>query len=346
MKDPKISIITPSFNRKHLIEKLVESIRGQSYQNWELLIVDDDSSDGTVDYLTKLCKQEPRIIIAKRKSQIKGANPCRNEGLGKATGDYLMFLDSDDLLFPNCLEQRSKQAEKFDNYDFLVFNGVFGDTEGTPSDILWNVETNESHLGRFIKSDSVWSISGGLFKTSFLHERKILFDESLARHQDVDFHIQVLLNTSNYRSLLYMQPDYIVRRHGVASISQKTNADFSLSGAKIANKLSLIRDKYPEDFRYLIDAKLLFEINHLLLRKHFSKAFYYLKINKIMPTISFSLFLFWIYSLMHLKLRGRFPSNDLNINTWIKIIWHSKRKSNIGIHYCGDSLYQANGYFN
>lgn len=92
MKNPKISIITSSFNRKHLIEKLVESIRGQSYQNWELLIVDDDSSDGTVEHLTKLYTQDARIIIASRASLIKGANPCRNEGLKKATGDYLCFL--------------------------------------------------------------------------------------------------------------------------------------------------------------------------------------------------------------------------------------------------------------
>ena len=273
MKDPKISIITPSFNRKHLIEKLVESIRGQSYQNWELLIVDDDSSDGTVNHLTKLYKQDPRIIIAKRKSQIKGANPCRNEGLRMATGAYLMFLDSDDLLFPYCLEQRSKQAEKFGNYDFLVFNGVFGDAEGTPSAILWNVETNESHLSRFIKSDSVWSISGGLFKTSFLHEREILFDESLARHQDVDFHIQVLLNTSNYKTLLSMQPDYIVRRHGVSSISQNTNADFSLSGAKIAGKLYTQRETRLYAFKELVEGKFFFETNHLLLRKHIKTAF-------------------------------------------------------------------------
>src|SRR5690554_1493275 len=273
MKDPKISIITPSFNRKHLIEKLVESIRGQSYQNWELLIVDDDSSDGTVEYLTKLYTQDARIIIAGRASQIKGANPCRNEGLGKATGDYLMFLDSDDLLFPNCLEQRSKQAEKFGNYDFLVLNGVFGDAKGSPSDILWNIETKESHLSRFIKSDSVWSISGGLFKTSFLHERKILFDELLARHQDVDFHIQVLLNTSNYKTLLSLQPDYIVRRHGVSSISQKVNADFSLSGSKIANKIYSLRETLLFEYKALIDGKFFYEINHLLLRKHIKTAF-------------------------------------------------------------------------
>jgi len=332
MKDPKISIITPSFNRKHLIEKLVESIRGQSYQNWELLIVDDDSSDGTVNHLTKLYKQDPRIIIAKRKSQIKGANPCRNEGLRMATGAYLMFLDSDDLLFPYCLEQRSKQAEKFGNYDFLVFNGVFGDAKGSPSDILWNIETKESHLSRFIKSDSVWSISGGLFKTSFLHEREILFDESLARHQDVDFHIQVLLNTSNYRSLLYMQPDYIVRRHGVASISQKTNADFSLSGAKIAGKLYPQRETRLYEFKELVEGKFFYEINHLLLRKHIKTAFQLIQKHELNFSNSFFLFTFWVYSALSLKLFKRFPKNSFNLSVWRAIINFEKRETNIGKH--------------
>ncbi|WNB92681.1 glycosyltransferase family 2 protein [Bacillus sp. NEB1478] len=93
---PLISIITPTFNSLKFIDQTVESVISQSYSNWEWIIVDDFSIDGTRDYLTNLSKRDSRIkTILQDKNN--GTAVARNTALHQAKGKYIAFLDSDDL---------------------------------------------------------------------------------------------------------------------------------------------------------------------------------------------------------------------------------------------------------
>ena len=97
-----ISVITPAFNAEKCISAAIQSVIGQTYQNWEMLIVDDCSSDNTVDVVEKFCALDSRIkLIRHLKNQ--GVATARNTALAQAKGAYIAFLDSDDMWMPQKL---------------------------------------------------------------------------------------------------------------------------------------------------------------------------------------------------------------------------------------------------
>ena len=96
-----ISIIIPVLNRQNEIEECIRSVFAQSYENWELLIIDNGSTDRTLDICQALAAQEPRIRLL---SAPRGVSLARNAGIEAAQGKYLFFLDSDDVIHPSMLE--------------------------------------------------------------------------------------------------------------------------------------------------------------------------------------------------------------------------------------------------
>ena len=116
-----VSIITPTFNREKYIEETIQSVISQTTSNWELIIIDDGSSDNTLEILNRYSKKDKRIHVYQRESKPKGANHCRNIGIEKSNGKYLMFLDSDDLLLPWCLDERIHFATKNHKKDVWIF---------------------------------------------------------------------------------------------------------------------------------------------------------------------------------------------------------------------------------
>ena len=99
MKSPLFSIILPTYNRRSLLPRAVESVLTQEYANWELIIIDDGSSDNTKEYVTGILNNK----IHYHYHENKGRSASRNKGLEKARGEYICFLDSDDELLSNYL---------------------------------------------------------------------------------------------------------------------------------------------------------------------------------------------------------------------------------------------------
>jgi glycosyltransferase involved in cell wall biosynthesis len=98
-----VSIITPSFNSEKFIAGTIQSVQNQTYQNWEMIIVDDCSSDKTVSIAEYFANNDNRITVYKLDKN-SGTGIARNTGLEKALGKYIAFLDADDLWKPNKLE--------------------------------------------------------------------------------------------------------------------------------------------------------------------------------------------------------------------------------------------------
>jgi teichuronic acid biosynthesis glycosyltransferase TuaG len=102
---PLVSVIVPCYNMERFISDTIDSVRRQTYSHWELLIVDDASTDGTVGVVQKHCAQDDRIhFVVKPKHS--GIADTRNQCLKMAKGRYLAFLDADDLWHPEKLEQQ------------------------------------------------------------------------------------------------------------------------------------------------------------------------------------------------------------------------------------------------
>lgn len=128
MKKPLVSIITPTYNSSKFINETVQSVRNQTYQNFEHIIVDDCSSDNTWMILEDLEKEDSRIKLL-RMDKNSGAALARNQAIQLAKGKYIAFLDSDDLWEPRKLElqvqfmHNNNIAFSFTNYKMIDENG-------------------------------------------------------------------------------------------------------------------------------------------------------------------------------------------------------------------------------
>ena len=99
-----ISILIPTYNRAALIVETLDSIKSQTYNNWECVIVDDGSTDNSREIIDGYCKEDSRFRYYDRpENHIKGANGCRNYAFKMSQGKWIKWLDSDDLLHENTL---------------------------------------------------------------------------------------------------------------------------------------------------------------------------------------------------------------------------------------------------
>ncbi|WP_022668864.1 glycosyltransferase family 2 protein [Desulfospira joergensenii] len=118
----KISIIMPCFNAEAHIEDSVKSVLNQTYKNFELIIIDDGSTDSSLSLATEIKTTDNRIKVINQKN--KGPGPARNRGLNEAKGDYIAFLDSDDYWSPDCLQKLEKAlSSNFSSPYGLVYCG-------------------------------------------------------------------------------------------------------------------------------------------------------------------------------------------------------------------------------
>lgn len=101
----KVSIIMPNYNCGKFLEETVNSVVNQTYQNWELLIVDDCSTDNSVEVIRNICEHDDRIKLFVNEEN-SGAAASRNLAMREATGKWIAFLDSDDLWLPEKLEKQ------------------------------------------------------------------------------------------------------------------------------------------------------------------------------------------------------------------------------------------------
>ncbi len=191
MNLPLVSIITPLFNCELYIEETLNSLLSQSYTNWESIIVDDGSTDASISIVEKMQKYDNRIFLYKRDNLPKGGSVCRNIGINKSNGKYIIFLDSDDLLSPSCVENRVKLIEQYQDLDFAVFPMKQFTTSPSEGEIISRLTAN-NHLAHFIATDCIWQITSPIWKKQILIALNG-FDEGLPRLQDPNLHMRALL---------------------------------------------------------------------------------------------------------------------------------------------------------
>lgn len=126
MDDPLVSIITPTYNCAKFIGETIETVLKQTYKNWEMIIVDDESKDNTEEIVSQY--NDERIKYTKLKEN-SGADVARNTAIDKANGKYIAFLDSDDLWEPEKLEKQIKFMKK-NNYNITATDYQKIDEEG------------------------------------------------------------------------------------------------------------------------------------------------------------------------------------------------------------------------
>lgn len=127
----KVSIITASYNYENYIKATIESVLNQTFSDWELIIVDDGSKDNSLEVIKSYCQKDNRIKLFQHENgENRGLAQTLKIGIANSSSKWIAFLESDDTITPNYLEEKLKIAEKYEDVDF-IFNNVhmFGDEE-------------------------------------------------------------------------------------------------------------------------------------------------------------------------------------------------------------------------
>jgi glycosyltransferase involved in cell wall biosynthesis len=290
----KSSIIIPTYNRSSYLGETLASVINQTDTNWEIIVVDDNSTDNTITMVSELCRKDNRIkLVVKPKHFKKGPASSRNLGFIESSGDYIIFLDSDDLLMPYCLQQRIEYSIKFPEFNCWVFNGAGFKKDDPAFLFLWNVARTQSDLERFFALDVPWQTAGPIWRKAALIESKLKWDAETEPMDDVDFHIGALLHQEIRHKVFWESPyDYLFRIGSSDNISQSNYYNQQKVEARFYFFL-----KYYES---LDDGKLLF-LRPILLNvlqtcvriKQYSKAYDFIRLsgNKKIITLSETRFL-------------------------------------------------------
>lgn len=200
---PKVSIVVPTFNRGQLLAQTLDSLIAQTVSDWECLVVDDHSTDGSFNEVKNQYVKETRISFQLRPNELqKGANACRNHGMEKAQGDFLIFLDSDDLLAPDCLERRLNTAKNHPEFNLWISKMTFfKETVGDDKRVVNKYDAlGNAYLDMFLSYQLPWQLTANFIRQSAV----VRFNEALLRFQDVDFAIRLLLSNGGQ---CFVNPD-------------------------------------------------------------------------------------------------------------------------------------------
>lgn len=182
-----VSIITPTFNRAYILKNPIQSLLDQSYDRWELLIVDDGSTDTTKELVEGY--KDPRIKYFYQKNQ--GQSAARNKGLEEAQGEWIAYLDSDNELYPEYLTSMIKDLENNRNA-FFALPQAHRTMELYQDKVLVETVDDSSDFPEELTVKDIVHRKLHADMNGFIHNRKIIeagirFDPNIIRMEDWDF---------------------------------------------------------------------------------------------------------------------------------------------------------------
>ena len=181
------------------IKATLDSVLSQTYTDWECILVDDGSIDLTETISVNYQEKDNRFQLYKRPEELlKGPSSARNYGVTKAKGEYLIFLDADDLLATTCLENRMAQFQQHPDCDFLVFQMErFVDEPDFSKKVKETEQDKNRVLESFIKLHGQWPITGPVYKTIFF--KTIGFNSNLVVFEDLEVAIKAIVQASDFK---------------------------------------------------------------------------------------------------------------------------------------------------
>lgn len=214
-----VSIIIPVYNVEKYLCECLESVIGQTYRETEIICVDDGSTDNSIAIIEKYMIQDARIKkIAYEEN--KGVSYARNQGLKVAKGKYIYFLDSDDILIGNAIEDLVNAAEEYNTECIYFDSKLMMETEGIGSPNLQfdlpeyeKQVTSGTRLFQILMEHNVYtgSVCRQFWKIEYLKKYNLTFEEGFLG-EDALFSIQAILHGN--RMMLVNKQYHIYRRHG------------------------------------------------------------------------------------------------------------------------------------
>lgn len=192
-----ISIIVPVYNAYPYLRKCVDSIIAQTVQEWELLLVDDGSTDGSSELCDLLVQKDNRIRVIHKDNG--GASSARNAGLDIASGTYIMFVDSDDWIAPDLCKKLLEEMNSIEECDLVIGGYIIVEKDGFHDNGVLHavINMNENLSSYFEFAYMTDRFSGPVVK---LYRRKLIggqrFDTSVRLGEDFQFNMRYLMKCS------------------------------------------------------------------------------------------------------------------------------------------------------
>lgn len=210
MNEVKLSVVVPTFNSSKSIERLIHSLLNQTFKYFELIFVDDNSTDNTVDIIRETLENSNVSFELIINETNKGPGYSRNRGIEKASGEYIVFIDSDDMVREDHL---STLYNNIGDYDSVFIKGLKVDNDGN----LFNfkVDRFDPLIGLSIKNNNVvkaidiinleilmeipFSFVFLLYKKDIIMENEIKFNEEFRYGEDTEFAVKYLSKCNEVR---------------------------------------------------------------------------------------------------------------------------------------------------
>ena len=229
----KVTIIVPAYNVEQYIKKCAETILNQTYNNIELIIVDDGSTDNTPCVIDEIAKTDIRVIIIHK--QNGGVSDARNTGLDIATGEYVMFVDGDDYLSEDCVEYMLDIVDNT-NANFCLSKNCY--TKNNESQVNNDKIEKISSLNAtalLLSPNVIVGCWNKIYKKTFLDDNKMRFSTNLFYGEGLSF-ITTAAQLSDCVGV-GCKKVYYYRRNNELSATSKFNIDKLHNGEKALNQI-------------------------------------------------------------------------------------------------------------
>ncbi len=229
-----ISIIMPVHNEERFIKEAIESIINQTYKDWELIIIDDESTDKSPLIIKDFTERDSRIKYVKTE-RLKSPAKLRNLGLRNAKGQYISFLDSDDLFYENSLELLLENFNKDERLQVITGTKFYIDEDGSECEKQFVFDENKLDIKNINKNfnylKSWWGTLGScMIKREFFDEIGS-FNEDLTTSDDGEFILRAFVNAF---SKIKFIPKYIYKqRFKNGSLTKNSERALEVLGNRI-----------------------------------------------------------------------------------------------------------------
>jgi len=218
---PHISIVIPAYNAEAYLQRCLDSIFTQNYEDYEVLCINDGSTDKTPQILEDNAARHTNLIVISQSN--KGMATARNKGIESASGDYILFVDSDDCLMPNALNTLASNLSE----DIVGFGTkLFDERTGTSTDNIcpqtdkpisgWNYFNQHRLKNLPIHFVCIWQRA---YRRTFLLDNKLKFADGLRRAEDDLFTTMVMLQASSITTIKEILYEYRIRSGSITRSS-------------------------------------------------------------------------------------------------------------------------------
>lgn len=195
MQNHKISVIIPVYNAEATISNILQKLIAQEYRNVEIITINDGSKDGSLKILRQFAKKDKRIIVMSQKNG--GVSAARNAGIGKATGEFITFIDSDDDISERLIVELASRIT--DDSDFIMCGMSINGKNVTAHEICIDDRklTTQYVLQSLLTKNLLYGPYCKLFRQSVVQENDLLFPEDIGYGEDTIFVLGYLCNVEN-----------------------------------------------------------------------------------------------------------------------------------------------------